>query len=154
LLHVALLLLTLAVGGWLVSGSVENTVLRADRAEELAAAERQIADQSRLLAEQKARLEAGIAEILETHRSVAAGDFSARAPLQEDNELWQIAHSLNTLIARYSTLARESRELSQTREEIEQVAHAIEHARLSQRAQFPQCHTPLAQRILMALGAR
>jgi len=153
LFHAGLLLLTLAIGGWLVSRSVEQTVIRADRAEELVAAERRIADQTRLLSEQKTRLEAGIAQILETHRRVAAGDFSACAPLQEDNELWQIGRSLNILLARYATLAQESQEMAQTSAEIDQIAGAVEHARYTQHLQLPACHTPLAQRLMFALGA-
>ena len=75
-------------------------ILRADRAEEIAALEqREIKRQQREI-EDKQQLDMGIQQILQTHVQVANGNFSARAPLSKDNVLWQIAYSLNNLLAR------------------------------------------------------
>lgn len=77
---------------WLQAWSVQRALLRANRAEELAQARAELSRQARLTAERNQRLEEGIAQILETHRQVATGNLEARAPTQEDHELWQIAH--------------------------------------------------------------
>lgn len=77
-----------------------QALLRADRAEEIARLEHDMALQAEVVAEQKHRLDASIQRIVETHTRVANGDFSARVPLTEDNILWQISGSLNNLIVR------------------------------------------------------
>jgi hypothetical protein len=66
-------------------------------------------------AEQKYQLEAGIQLILQTHVQTANGNFSARAPLTEDHVLWQIAYSLNNLLARLQRLSQADIELHQTK---------------------------------------
>ena len=66
-------------------------------------------------AEQKYQLEAGIQLILQTHVQTANGDFTARAPLAEDHVLWQIAYSLNNLLARLQRLSQADTELRQTK---------------------------------------
>jgi hypothetical protein len=91
---------------WLQAWSVQRALLRANRAEELAEARDELSRQARLTAERNQRLEEGIAQILETHRQVAAGHLEVRAPTQEDHELWQIAHSLNTLLMRFQQYVR------------------------------------------------
>ncbi len=66
-------------------------------------------------AEQKYQLEAGIQLILQTHVQTANGNFNARAPLTEDHVLWQIAYSLNNLLARLQRLSQADTELRQTK---------------------------------------
>jgi len=66
-------------------------------------------------AEQKHQLETGIQLILQTHVRTANGDFSARAPLAQDHILWQIAYSLNNLLARIQRLSYAETELHQTK---------------------------------------
>jgi len=66
-------------------------------------------------AEQKYQLEAGIQLILQTHVQTANGNFNARAPLTEDHVLWQIAYSLNNLLARLQRLSQADVELRQTK---------------------------------------
>jgi hypothetical protein len=101
---------------WLQAWSVQRALLRASQAEELAAARAELDRQAYLAAERNQRLEEGIAQILETHRQVAAGNLAARAPTQQDHELWQIAHSLNTLLMRFQQYVREGqRSTFQTR---------------------------------------
>lgn len=91
---------------WLQAWSVQRALLRANRAEELAQARAELSRQARLTEERNRRLEEGITQILETHRQVAAGHLEARAPMQQDHELWQIAHSLNTLLMRFQQSVR------------------------------------------------
>jgi hypothetical protein len=106
---------------WLQAWSVERALLRANLAEELAEARAELNRQAELIAEHNVHLQEGITSILETHRQVAAGNFSARAPVQEDRELWQVGHSLNLLLMRVQQQALENGELRLIKQEIEQV---------------------------------
>jgi len=87
------LCLAATIAGSISAYSVERAIRRAERAEEIAALEH-------TMAEQKRQLEVGIQQILQTHVQVANGDYGARAPLSQDNVLWQIANSLNNLLNR------------------------------------------------------
>jgi|GEM_PF-1386317 len=87
------LCLAAAIAGSVSAYSVERALRRADRAEEMATLEH-------TLAEQKRQLDEGVQQILQTHVRAANGDYSARAPLSQDNVLWQIAYSLNNLLNR------------------------------------------------------
>ena len=75
-----------------VRGATSALIAR-DRAEELASLEHAVAEQRR-------DLEVGMRQMHDTLVRVANGDFSARAPLTQDNVLWQLSASLNTMIAR------------------------------------------------------
>src|SRR5579859_6145172 len=77
-----------------VHGTVQ-ALKRADRAEEIARLEHDMALQAEVAAQQKYRLEASIQKIVETHTRIANGDLNARVPLTEDNVLWQISGALN-----------------------------------------------------------
>jgi HAMP domain-containing protein len=137
---------------FLLSRSIELAIARADRAEDLARAEAQIARQAQYIAEQNARLEYGIQQLLETHRRVAAGDFSVRTPTQQDNELWQIGVSLNNLISRFSRLAASERRLVMTEEALRAIAMQIDIARRGGQPQWPMLTGTPADQILQALG--
>lgn len=67
------------------------------------------------IAQQKQELESGIEQILQTHVQVSNGDFSTRAPLTQDHLLWQIAYSLNNLLARLQSLSHAEVELQRTK---------------------------------------
>jgi hypothetical protein len=140
-----------AIVSWLGSRSVEQAILRADRAEELMAAERLLSAQSRLLLEQQEQLKAEIAHILMVHREAAAGNYSVRASIKSGGMIWQIAHTLNNLLARCQELARDHDELSRAREDIEKVANYIEHLRQGRHLPLPICHSILGKRLIYAL---
>jgi nitrate/nitrite-specific signal transduction histidine kinase len=69
------------------------------------------------ITKQKQELEGGIQQILETHVQVANGDFATRAPLTQDHLLWQVAYSLNNLLARLQRLSQAEAELQRTKVE-------------------------------------
>lgn len=104
---------------------------RADRAEELARLEHDLALQAEVASQQKQLLEASIQKIIETHMRVANGDFNARVPLTEDNVLWQISGSLNNLLARAQRLRQDSFELQQIRQALHQARQENEKLRRS-----------------------
>ena len=93
---------------------------RADRAEELAKLEHDLAVQAEIASQQKQQLEASIKKIVETHVRVANGDFEARVPLTRDNILWQISGSLNNLLARMQRLRHEANEVQQVKAALHQ----------------------------------
>lgn len=89
-----------AIVTYLWVSSANKAIQRADRAEEIAILEQREIEQQQLQIEQKQQLDTGIQLILQTHVQVANGNFTARAPLGKENMLWQIAYSLNNLLAR------------------------------------------------------
>jgi len=94
---------------WVSSST--HALLRADRAEELARLEHDMALQSEEAAQQKQRLEGSIQKIVQTHMRVANGDFNARVPVTEENVLWQISGPLNNLLARTQRWRQDASEL-------------------------------------------
>jgi hypothetical protein len=137
---------------WLHAWSVGRALVRADRAEELARAERRIADQARQILDQKTRLEEGIAQLLETHRQIAGGNLAARTPTSEDHELWQVGWALNNLLGRFQRQTQENQELAQTCQEIEELLMLLEARRRGLRLSYPHLSTPLGTRLLQLLG--
>ncbi len=134
--HVAMLFFA-ALFGWLGARSVDYAIARADRAEEIARLEHAIAEQTR-------QLEQGIEAIRQTHARVANGDYSARAPLNQDHILWQIAYSLNTLIQRLQRNENAEHQLARTKAEIERLVQEIQRAKIGLPPLWPRpCGTPL-----------
>nr|BBH92218.1 hypothetical protein KTA_04170 [Thermogemmatispora argillosa] len=146
-----LMLCITAIVSWLGSRSVEQAILRADHAEELIAAERLLSAQSRMLLQQQEQLKAEISQILIVHREAAAGNYSVRAPLNSQGMIWQIAHSLNNLLARCQELARDHDELKRAREDVEKVSYYIEQLRQGKHLPLPICHSILGKRLVYAL---
>ncbi len=132
---------------WLHSWSIKRSLMRASRAEELAEARAALNKQAVLISEQNRRLEDGIAQILETHQQIAAGNLAVRAPAQKDQALWQIGQSLNMLLRRFQQQAQEDRLLRETQQEIEQVIDALFSARSGNFSPLPPLRTPLAARL-------
>lgn len=120
----------LAVVAYLWVRGTDAAIRRADRAEELATLEHAIADQKR-------QLDFGVQQILQTHVRAANGDFGARAPLGQDNLLWQIAASLNNLLARLQRAGQAEYQLRRTDEELRRLAVAIDDAQAGRRPIWP-----------------
>jgi len=102
-----------------VTGAV-RAIMRADRAEEIARLEHDLALKAEMAAQQKEQLEASIQKVVDTHTRVANGDFSARVPLTRDNILWQISGSLNNLLSRLQRLRQDANELMQVKAALQQ----------------------------------
>jgi hypothetical protein len=141
-----MLMLIVAIASWLGARSVEQAIRRADRAEEVAAMEHQ-------MAEQKRQLDRGIQNLLETHVRVANGDFSARAATTQDNVLWQIAVSLNNLLSRLGKYATVEQHLARTEREIDRVAIAADSARAGRSVIWPAASGTRVDRLLTVLTA-
>lgn len=118
---------------WLWVRSAMQAIKRADRAEELAMRERQIQELQLAELQQKDELEKDIELILQTHVQVSNGNFQARAPLSQDNMLWQIAYSLNNLIGRLQHYSQAETELAHARQTIARLTEELQEARRKQR---------------------
>lgn len=101
--------------------SATRAIVRADRAE-------MIANLEHTLVNQKRELEEGIQQILQTHVAVANGNLNARAPLTEDNMLWQIARALNTLLVRLQRASLAEKELYRVEQAVHHLVCAIQDA--------------------------
>jgi len=99
---------SVAVITYLWVTSATQAIARADRATTIAALERVMAEQAHMEAEQKRDLERSIQQIIQTHSQVANGDFAARVPLNQGAVLWEVAGSLNTLLARLQRWRQDS----------------------------------------------
>jgi hypothetical protein len=119
-----------AVVAFLWVRSADEAIRRADRAEEIAALEHTLADQKR-------QLDIGVQQLLQTHVRIANGDFTARAPLGQDHLLWQIASSLNNLVARMQRAGQAEHQLRRTEEELRRLAQAIDDAQAGRQAFWP-----------------
>ncbi len=119
-----------AVVAFLWVRGTDEAIRRADRAEELAALEHAVAEQRR-------QLEVGAQQLLETHVRVSNGEFGARAPVVQDNILWQVAASLNNLLARLQKSAQADHQLRRTEDELRRLAGAIDDAQAGRRPIWP-----------------
>jgi hypothetical protein len=120
----------IAVVAFLWVRGTDQAIRRADRAEEIAALEHTLADQKR-------QLDLGIQQILQTHVRAANGDYTARAPLGQDNILWQIASSLNNLLSRLQRSGQAEHQLNRTNEELRRLAAAIDDAQSGRKPIWP-----------------
>ncbi|HEY7983067.1 MAG TPA: hypothetical protein VID73_02790, partial [Ktedonobacterales bacterium] len=125
-----ILQIIIAIVSFLWVRSTNAALRRADRAEELAQMEHH-------LAEQKNQMELGIREILNTHVRIANGDFGARAPLTQDNVLFQIAASLNNLLNRLSRAGQAEFLYQRTVAEIKRLRDSLLAARAGQAPLWP-----------------
>jgi hypothetical protein len=140
------LMVVVAIASWLWARSVDHAIIRADRAEEIAAMEHDLADQKR-------QMERGIQSLLETHVRVANGDFRARAATGQENVLWQIAVSLNNLLSRMSKLAQADQRLQRTEAEIDRLATALEETRAGRSTAWPRSGGTRVDHLLRLLSS-
>ncbi len=106
-----------AIVTYLWVSSANKAIQRADRAEEIAKLEQREIELQQREIEQKQQLDLGIQQILHTHMQAANGNFSARAPLGQENVLWRIAYSLNNLLARLQSYGQMASHYKQLQEE-------------------------------------
>ena len=95
--------------------SLQRALRERDQAEEVARLERDLSEQTEVMARQKEQLEQSINMILQTQMRVANGDLSARVPLTSDNVLWSVAGTLNNLITRLQRAQGAEEQLERTK---------------------------------------
>jgi hypothetical protein len=131
-------LFIIAIVAYLWVQGTHREIRRANQAEEAAAMEHAYAEQSR-------QLQYGVQQILATHVRIANGDYAAKAPLTQDNVLWQIAVSLNTMTERLrasmsqaAQAGRAAYQLRRTEDEAHRLAVALRDLQQGRRAIWPQ----------------
>ena len=107
---------------YILAQHLTSAIRRASRAEAIAKLEH-------ALAEQSAALQHGVQQILETHVAVANGNYGARAPLAEDNLLWQISRALNTLLVRHQRAVQAEQQLKRVEQAVANYIAIIRQAR-------------------------
>ena len=111
---------------WIVMVTLTRTILRADRAEEVALLERNARLQQEREIELKAQLEEGFEKILMTLNTASAqGDLSIRVPLSQSNVLWRVGYAVNNLLARLQGSRQETKELQKTQQVVVQLVDCI-----------------------------
>jgi len=100
------LLVTVVLFLWVVNAN--RAIKRADRAEEIAKLQRDLAQQSKVIKGQKQLLDRSIDQIVETLMRWSNGATNARIPLNNENALWQVAGSINNLLSRVQRSRQES----------------------------------------------
>lgn len=128
--------------------SAYQSAKRADRAEVIAELERREVERQQQEIALKQQLDEGIQHILQTHVQVANGNFSARAPLKQENVLWQISYSLNNLLARLQSSNYAEKELQRAKIETDRLVEAIHRARLGHPLKLGRTGTHLDPLIL------
>jgi hypothetical protein len=108
---------------WLSSKSVDRALLRASRAEELAAARERLNKQAQQILAQKERLEYGILILKEAQAHFANGDYKARAKLYQ-NELAPLALSFNLMAERLLRVVHVEQEYRRLEQAVESVLKA------------------------------
>jgi hypothetical protein len=138
---------------YILAATMEAAIERAGRAELVARLQHEIAEREHALAEQKRELDIGIQQILSTHVAVANGDWNARAPLTQDNVLWQIARALNTLLVRFQRAAQAERDLHRVEQVVAYYVENLQQAEQEQRTLvLPLAHTPLDPLVVALQG--
>lgn len=131
---------------YILSSTMTTAIKRAGRAEHIAQLEHSLAEQTR-------ELEVGIEQILRTHVAIANGDLSARAPLTQDNTLWQIASALNTLLVRFKRAVLAERNLKRVDQAVAYYVRRIQEAeQLHQVPTLPITHTNIDPLIVVLQG--
>ncbi len=109
--------------------STQRAIARADRAEVIAQLEHAIAQQEHQSAQEKRQLEVSIQQIVQAHTEIANGDYEVRIPLTRENVLWQIAGSLNNLLARLQRYRQDAQQNQHLLHEINRLTDEIRRAK-------------------------
>ncbi len=143
---------------WILVNNLKAALGRADRAEEIARLQHDIAVQASERAREKQELERQIEAIIAVHVQVSQGNLRARVPLAAGNTLWQLAGPLNTLLDRYQHARAAERQMQDVAQRItqaqQQIQQEIAAAITAQRPLHLPPHDPLFAPLLHALHGK
>ena len=111
---------------FILASHLTRAIKRVEQAEEIARLEHELVKRSDALQQD-------IQQILATHVAVANGDYNARAPLSQDNVLWQIARSLNTLLVRHQRAVQAEYQLREINQATADYIATIQRAKRQQK---------------------
>ncbi|HLZ61709.1 MAG TPA: hypothetical protein VKR06_32590 [Ktedonosporobacter sp.] len=92
--------LIVAVITYIIMRNLIAALRRADRAEEIIALQKAIAEAEQTRVQEQQLLQEGIKIIADVHSQIANGNLDVRVPLDAHHILWQVAIPLNTLLKR------------------------------------------------------
>lgn len=119
-------------------------IRRADRAEEIVALQKAIAEHERERFREQKQLQDGLEKIAEAHARIANGEYHARVSLDEGDVLWSIAIPLNNLLNRLQSWKNDIDMLLVTRQAAGHIAEQIRFNCQSRRwYKLPLTKTPL-----------
>lgn len=110
--------------------STDQAISRADRAEDIAKLEREIANS-------KQQLERDAQALREALAQIASGNFKVRAQVPQGTVLWDIARSINNMLQRLERYGISEYELNRTRQEAQVLASALDDLAAGRRPLWP-----------------
>ncbi|MDQ2714945.1 MAG: hypothetical protein M3Z08_08570 [Chloroflexota bacterium] len=119
-----------AIITYVIMRNLQTALRRADRAEEIAALQKELVQHERTRAKEQQSLAEGIAVIAQVHTAVASGNLEARVPLQSEHVLWQIAVPLNNLLNRLQQWKWNTDQFERTRLAINYAVKEMQRARM------------------------
>ncbi len=127
-----ILFILVAIVAFLWVRSATEALQRADQAEEIIRLEQRERERQQQEITQKRELDHGVQQILHTHIQIANGHFDARAPLNQDNVLWQVAFSLNNLLARMQGYGQLDIEMKRAKMQATELVDQVQTAKYRQ----------------------
>ena len=103
-----------ALISYIVITSLQESLVRADRAEEVTKLQQVMAEQTRNEIQTKRQLESNIEEIVAGLTRFSNGDNQARISLEQGNPLWSISANINNMMSRFVRLREQERPQEQT----------------------------------------
>lgn len=135
------LLVTVVLFLWVFNAN--RAIKRADRAEEIARLEHDIAQQSKAIKEQKQQLDYSIEQIVKTLMRWSNGDTGVRVVFNRENVLWQVTGAINNLLGRVQRSRQESMQLQQTTDAITRFYEARNRANDGMILDWARTNTPV-----------
>ncbi|EFH87229.1 HAMP domain-containing protein [Ktedonobacter racemifer] len=126
--------------------STDQAISRADRAEDIAALEHEIANSKQQLEKDAQTLRDALAQI-------ASGNFKVKAQVPRGTVLWDIARSINNMLQRLERYGMSEHELNRTRQEAQVLASALDDLAAGRRPLWPGRSGTLLDPIIDRLSA-
>jgi len=137
---------------FIVVTSLQESLERADKAEEITRLQQAMAEQAGRELQTKRQLEEGVREIISALTLFSNGNNRARIRLEQGHPLWPIAGSINNLISRFIRLREQEQPMEETLRAIHAYLITIRSARATGTpAAFPRTGTAVDMLIDEAL---
>ena len=141
-----------ALISFIVVTSLQESLERADKAEEITRLQQAMAEQAGRELQTKRQLEEGVREIISALTLFSNGNNRARIRLEQGHPLWPIAGSINNLISRFIRLREQEQPMEETLRAIHAYLITIRSARATGTpAAFPRTGTAVDMLIDEAL---
>lgn len=129
-----------ALISFIVITSLQESLVRADKAEEITKLQQMMAEQAHQELQTKRQLEAGIQEVVTGLTRFSNGDQQARIQLEQGHFLLPVAGNINNMISRFTRLQAQERPLEQTMQALRAYIKEVQFARVTG-ASLPVPHT-------------